>query len=204
MTASATPEAPDWDSRCAAVTLDLQDARSDQDRLLWTPTIDELQAWVAAALSASPRPNQRLRRAPPSSPAPIELTIRITGRRESAALNEQYRHKSGPTNVLSFPFETPPGIGCDGAEGSALAALLGDLVICAPLVQSEAQAQAKTARAHWAHLVIHGVLHLLGLDHLTPEEALEMESLEIEIMDRLGFPSPYEVIDGGHDERRRI
>ncbi|MEM7016900.1 MAG: rRNA maturation RNase YbeY [Pseudomonadota bacterium] len=116
--------------------------------------------------------------------ATIELTIRIVSTAESAELNEQWRHRSGATNVLSFPFEPPPGIKMS---------LLGDIVICAAKVHSEAQAQYKTENAHWAHLVIHGVLHLLGYDHIETSDADCMEALEIQILQQLGYANPYEL-----------
>ncbi len=112
-----------------------------------------------------------------------ELSIRIVDEAESADLNHTYRHKSGPTNVLSFPCEVPDGVPLD---------LLGDLVICAPVVAREAQAQGKASEAHWAHMVIHGVLHLRGYDHIDTAEAERMEALEIDILSRLGYPNPYE------------
>lgn len=111
-----------------------------------------------------------------------EVVVRVVDEAESAALNEAYRGRRGPTNVLSFPFEAPPG---------ASTGLLGDLVICAPVVAREAQEQGKPARAHWAHMVVHGVLHLLGYDHQTPVQAVEMEDLERDILARLGYPDPY-------------
>lgn len=113
-----------------------------------------------------------------------ELTVRIVGVAESAALNAQYRYKRGPTNVLSFPFEAPPGMS---------SALLGDLVVCAEIVLREARAQGKSAQAHWAHMIVHGVLHLRGFDHTSPAEAAEMETLETEILARLGYHNPYEL-----------
>lgn len=112
-----------------------------------------------------------------------EVTIRIVGREESAELNNQYRHKSGPTNVLSFPFEAPAGI---------TVPLAGDLVVCAPVVADEARDQGKTLTAHWAHMLVHGVLHLQGYDHLNDADAEIMESLEIRLLDGLGFGNPYE------------
>lgn len=110
-----------------------------------------------------------------------ELTIRVVNEAESAALNEAYRHKPGPTNVLSFPSVAPPEVE---------SALLGDIVICAPVVLREAVVQGKTPEAHWAHLVAHGVLHLLGYDH-DEIHAEAMESLEIRILAGLGYPDPY-------------
>ncbi|WP_045224731.1 rRNA maturation RNase YbeY [Methyloterricola oryzae] len=112
-----------------------------------------------------------------------ELVIRVVDEDESAELNGQYRHKTGPTNVLSFPFESPPGVDT---------AILGDLVICAPVVAREAREQGKAPVAHWAHMVVHGVLHLQGYDHIDDAEAMTMEAEEVAIMRRLGFANPYE------------
>ena len=111
------------------------------------------------------------------------LTIRVVGGRESARLNATYRGKIGPTNVLSFAFEAPPRATRD---------TLGDLVICAPVVAREARAQGKTSRAHWAHMVVHGVLHLLGHDHLRARQARAMEILEKRILADLGYADPYD------------
>ncbi|MCP5160026.1 MAG: rRNA maturation RNase YbeY [Gammaproteobacteria bacterium] len=110
-----------------------------------------------------------------------ELTIRVVNEAEITALNEAYRHKQGPTNVLSFSFEAPPGIA---------SALLGDVVICAPVVLREAVSQEKPPEAHWAHLTVHGVLHLLGYDH-DEAQAEIMESLETRILTDLGYADPY-------------
>jgi probable rRNA maturation factor len=111
-----------------------------------------------------------------------ELAVRVVGEAEGADLNARYRGEAGPTNVLSFPFEAPPGVRLDH---------LGDLVICAPVVSAEARAQGKPAPAHWAHLVVHGILHLLGHDHDNPRTAAEMEGLEVQVLARLGIPDPY-------------
>ena len=115
-----------------------------------------------------------------------EVSIFIADARKSAYLNQTYRYKSGPTNVLSFPFEVPKGVPND---------LLGDLVICAEVVEREAHEQGKPPLAHWAHMVVHGMLHLRGLDHIAEEEAAIMEAREIEILNSLGFPNPYEEED---------
>ena len=111
-----------------------------------------------------------------------ELSLRISDTPEMTQLNQRFRDRSGPTNVLSFPAELPDDIEC---------ALLGDIVICAPLVQKEAREQGKTNQCHWAHLTIHGVLHLLGYDHQDDDTAQVMENLEIQILEQLGFPDPY-------------
>lgn len=111
-----------------------------------------------------------------------EVAIRIVDEDESAELNQTYRHKAGPTNVLSFPFEVPDGVPND---------LLGDLVICAPVVAREAQEQGKPLAAHWAHMVVHGVLHLQGYDHIDDAEAEAMEAKEIALLAALGFANPY-------------
>jgi probable rRNA maturation factor len=112
-----------------------------------------------------------------------EVAIRIVDEAESAELNATYRHKAGPTNVLSFPFEVPEGVPNE---------LLGDLVICAPVVEREAREQGKAPEAHWAHMVVHGMLHLQGYDHIENSEAEAMEAEEIVILAKLGFPNPYE------------
>lgn len=114
-----------------------------------------------------------------------ELSIRIVGETEGAALNQHYRGRSGATNVLSFAGpELSPDIDGD-------ARLLGDLVICAPVVAREAAVQGKAVDAHWAHIVLHGVLHLLGYDHESEDEARVMEGRETELLTALGFADPY-------------
>jgi len=111
-----------------------------------------------------------------------EIVVRIVDEQESAELNEQYRHKSGPTNILSFPVDLPEGIELD---------LLGDLVICAPVVEKEALEQDKLLAHHWAHIIVHGVLHLLGYDHIDDDEAELMENKEIAILNKLHINNPY-------------
>lgn len=111
-----------------------------------------------------------------------ELTIRIVDEEEMINLNEQYRNKKSPTNVLSFPYEPHPAVA---------SRLLGDIVICAPIIEQEAKNFDKVLLAHWAHMTIHGVLHLIGYDHQTDQEATQMEDLETDILVNLGFEPPY-------------
>ncbi|KAE8175847.1 rRNA maturation RNase YbeY [Photobacterium carnosum] len=148
-----------------AIYLDLQLATADETGL---PTEAEFQQWLNAAVT----PFQ----------ADAEVTIRLVDKQESHALNLEYRSKDRPTNVLSFPFEAPPEIEMN---------LLGDLIICRQVVETEALEQQKPLNAHWAHMVVHGSLHLLGYDHIEDDEAEEMEALETEIMQNMGFIDPY-------------
>lgn len=141
------------------------------DRSVYAPTTEQLQVWVDAVLSEYRKES--------------EIVIRIVDNEESAKLNEQYRHKSGPTNILSFPFEVPNGIALN---------IWGDLVICAPVVEKEAEQQHKSFDAHWAHIVIHGVLHLLGFDHTNDQEAEIMEAKEIGVLKKLNINNPYQEV----------
>ncbi|WP_233141511.1 rRNA maturation RNase YbeY [Aggregatibacter actinomycetemcomitans] len=145
--------------------IDLQIASADESGL---PTAAQIEQWATAAVQ-------------PQS-GEIEMTVRIVDETESHALNLNYRVKDRPTNVLSFPFECPDEVELP---------LLGDLVICRQVVEREAQEQEKPLMAHWAHMVVHGSLHLLGYDHIEDDEAEEMESLETQIMIGLGFVDPY-------------
>jgi probable rRNA maturation factor len=111
------------------------------------------------------------------------LVIRLVDEAESQQLNLSYRGKDSSTNVLSFPFEAPPNI-----EDNHI----GDLVICVPVVNREAMAQNKLQNHHWAHIVLHGILHLLGYDHIDDDEATKMEQMEIELLNELGISNPYE------------
>jgi len=149
------------------LTLDLQVA-SESNQI---PAELELKHWATAALR--------------EPGIPTEVTVRIVDEAESAELNQTYRNKSGPTNVLSFEFELPPEVELPERP-------LGDLVICAPVVEREAHEQGKRLNAHWAHMVIHGMLHLQGYDHILDTDAEAMETLETELMTQLGFPAPYE------------
>ena len=148
-----------------SVTLDLQLASASTDGL---PTEAQLQGWLDGTILGFQQES--------------EVTVRIVDEAESNELNLTYRGKDKPTNVLSFPFEAPPGLEQP---------LLGDLVICRQIVEQEANEQNKPLMAHWAHMVVHGSLHLLGYDHIEDEEAEEMEQLERDIMQELGFADPY-------------
>ena len=132
------------------------------------PTDRKIRNWARAALEKRGQDS--------------ELTIRIVDMDEGAQLNRQWRKATGPTNVLSFPAE--------GVEEYA-PGLLGDIVICAPVVNNEARIQNKTIDAHWAHMVVHGILHLSGYDHENSKDAEKMEALEIIILDSLGYKNPY-------------
>lgn len=140
------------------------------------PTAVELRRWARRALRDW-------------MPA-AELTIRLVNEKEMTALNSTYRHKDGTTNVLSFPFDMPDDCDMD-------VPLLGDLVICSAVVNREAIEQDKTAAAHWAHMVVHGCLHLLGFDHENDTDAEVMETEEIRILKALHFNNPYYLQEQG-------
>ena len=149
----------------ASVFVDLQVATENIEGL---PTEEQIVQWATAAVQ--PEGDE------------VEMTVRIVDEAESHDLNLTYRGKDRPTNVLSFPFECPDEVELP---------LLGDLVICRQVVEREAAEQEKPLMAHWAHMVVHGSLHLLGYDHIEDNEAEEMESLETQIMQGLGFDDPY-------------
>ena len=147
------------------ITLDLQIASADSQPL---PSEEQFISWLNAVVIRFQDD--------------AEVTIRVVDSSESQQLNNDYRGKDKPTNVLSFPFQVPEGIELD---------LLGDLVICKQVVEQEALEQGKPLNAHWAHMVVHGTLHLLGYDHIIDAEADVMEALETEIMLELEFTDPY-------------
>lgn len=153
-----------------SINIDLIQASNDTQ----TPNQSDFQLWAQTALSA-------LENIPANSD--FELSIRLIDEEESATLNENYRQKKGATNILSFPF--------DGFQVDEII-FLGDLAICAPVVKRESQEQSKTLLAHWAHMTIHGVLHLNAYDHENQEDAEIMEKLEISILNTLGFSNPYQ------------
>lgn len=134
------------------------------------PSDAELQAWVELALQ--------------DYSADAEVVIRIVDSEEISALNQQYRYKQGATNILSFPFDVPEGV--EGID------LLGDLVVCASALTQEATSQGKVLKNHWAHIIIHGILHLLGYDHIEENDANEMEAKEILMLQKLHINNPYQ------------
>jgi probable rRNA maturation factor len=134
------------------------------------PSVENIERWITAALQ-SDELNQ------------AEVSVYVVDETESQQLNLQYRGKDKPTNVLSFPAEIPDEVGVP---------LLGDLVVCAPVVEREAREQGKTLEAHWAHMLVHGTLHLLGYDHVDDDEAEVMEALETHLITQLHFPAPYD------------
>lgn len=146
------------------LSLDLQIA-TDSPHL---PTLNDIERWVSLAIGQNTENT--------------DVCIRIVDELESTELNFNYRAKKSPTNVLSFPADIPDYIDVP---------MLGDLVICAPVVEREAIEQGKPSQSHWAHMTIHGTLHLLGYDHMSDSEATIMENLEIELLDKLNIPNPY-------------
>lgn len=149
------------------VIVDLQIACEDE-----VPAASKFQHWVTATIEKEG-----------CDLSDCELSIRLVEEAESAELNSTYRYKSGPTNVLSFPFDSTIPME---------PRLLGDLVICASVVDKEVLAQNKTKQDHWAHIVVHGCLHLLGYDHVADDEAKDMEALEIDILQSLLISDPYQ------------
>jgi probable rRNA maturation factor len=168
--------------RCKLLQLDLSYAA----RRPWVPARAKFSAWVGTVLADA----ARARGAPPAARAlarsgsrdRVVVSVRAVGSARSRSLNSVYRGKDRPTNVLSFQ---GPGALPDGSR------ILGELVICVPVVAGEARAQGKSVEAHWAHMTVHGVLHLLGFDHERDREARKMAAREIQILDRLGFSNPY-------------
>ena len=154
-----------------AVTADVQVACDDPD----IPPPDDFQTWVAAAVGQSGRAPER----------DTEIAVRVVDADEIQTLNRLYREKDYPTNVLSFPAGDIEGLPPDAPQ------LLGDVVVCASVVADEASEQDKAVADHWAHMIVHGTLHLLGFDHETEVEAAEMEALETRILASQSVTDPY-------------
>ncbi|AQA17880.1 rRNA maturation RNase YbeY [Halioglobus japonicus] len=144
--------------------IDIQRETSDP-----APDEDDIRRWIQAALATQRKTD-------------TEVSVRLVDEDEMAELNHTWRGKSGPTNVLSFPSDLPPELELP---------LLGDIVVCTQVVIREASEQHKTLEAHWAHMLVHGTLHLLGYDHIEDEEAQAMEVLETRILTELNYPCPY-------------
>lgn len=155
-------------TRSTELAVDLQVACEDKSDL---PTEIQLHQWALLALETAGFKERS-----------AEVTIRIVDETEIVQLNSEFRHKNKPTNVLSFPFEQPIGMTLP---------LLGDIVICKQVMQNESVEQDKALFDHWAHLIVHGTLHLLGFDHIDEAEAQEMEALEVQILNNLGIDDPY-------------
>ncbi len=136
------------------------------------PSHDQFRCWVGAVLDQAGRGSERL-----------SLVIRVVDHEEGLQLNRDYRQRDNPTNILSFPFEPPPGLPPQEVDH------LGDLVICAPVVVAEAAEQGKATEAHWAHLTIHGTLHLLGHDHQQEAEEVTMEAIEQRLLAGIDLPA---------------
>lgn len=147
--------------------VDLQVAIDDAGGI---PDVGTLERWAEAALEAGGRKED------------AELTVRVVSEDEIHALNRDYRHVDRPTNILSFPFECPPEVSLP---------LIGDLVICMSVLRREALEQHKTLDEHFAHLVVHGCLHLIGYDHIESADAAVMEPLEVKALSALGYDNPY-------------
>ena len=158
-------------TQSVALTVDVQAACKDPD----VPSASEVREWVSRTIGA----------AGTSLPGRVEVSVRLVDTREMRALNRDYREQDKTTNVLSFPAGEIAGLPGDAPRA------LGDIVICAAVVSEEAAAQGKELSAHWAHMLVHGTLHLLGYDHETDAEAAEMEGLETRILCRHDCPDPY-------------
>lgn len=145
------------------IDIEINSASSD------IPSAENIELWISAALKSDELVD-------------AEVSVYIVDEEESQSLNAQYRGKDKSTNVLSFPADIPEAVGIP---------LLGDLVVCAPVIAREALEQGKTLEAHWAHMLVHGTLHLLGYDHIEDDDAEVMESLETHLITKLNFPAPY-------------
>ncbi|MBL4630948.1 MAG: rRNA maturation RNase YbeY [Paraglaciecola sp.] len=150
------------------------------------PQQEDIQLWIDALLSYQQMDNK-------------EITVRIVNHGEIKQLNQQYRGKDKTTNVLSFPFEMPEFTlpeGMENVEGvdidDSMSNFLGDIVICAQVIKQESTEQNKQLRHHWAHILIHGTLHLLGYDHIDEQDAEEMENIEITVLQQLAIDDPYQ------------
>jgi probable rRNA maturation factor len=146
------------------VTVEVQYAETGMD----APSEESFQQWSAII--------------PVECASSKEVSIRVVNEDEIAELNSRFRQKQGATNVLAFPAEIPAGVELN---------FIGDIVICAPIVIKQAQEQGKSMESHWAHMTLHGILHLLGYDHIDSQDAEVMEALEVQLLTDLGYANPY-------------
>lgn len=146
----------------------------NQQQSVEVPDEQLLQQWAASALLTE---------------KDAQVSLVIVDEDESQKLNKEYRGKDKPTNILSFPMDMPAELSAEVEMN-----ILGDLVVCAAVVQREAQQQEKSLSAHWAHMLVHGMLHLQGYDHLESSDADEMESIEIKMLNQLGYENPYQQV----------
>ena len=169
---------PPINSFASALEIELQNPYDYQD----VPAIAQLSEWANAALQADNNCHNN---------AICTLVIRIVDQAEGLQLNQDYRMQEKATNILSFPFEAPPMEWGAEFNDTVDFAHLGDLVICEPVLRQEAIQYHKSLQQHWAHLLVHGTLHLQGFDHISDADAIIMETLEIAILEKLGFANPY-------------
>ena len=164
------------------IQIERQIVLADENEMLGIPTTEEMMLWAQAAFDAADFHKD------------CAFTARFVSNDEIQELNKTYRHMDKPTNILSFPYEIPDDLPTEvlEAEEAEEGVYLGDLVIAMAVVRKEANEQDKTLTEHCVHLIVHGCLHLLGYDHITDEEAQEMEGLEIKVLEQLGYPNPYE------------
>ena len=174
--------------------LDVQNAISSDDLSASDniPDKEKIESWVKLALLQIPEPGQNSNNKQSQINSEYELTVRIVDKDEIQSLNKTYRHIDKTTNVLSFPYEDFSFDMVSDVPLEIQLPLLGDLVICHDVVVEEAQQQKKSIEAHWAHMVIHGVLHLKGYDHIDDDEAEIMEALEVSVLKKLNISDPYE------------
>jgi probable rRNA maturation factor len=154
-----------------SVSVDIEIASDGDD----PPEPNSMNRWLRAVFE---------RELPADDPREVEVSVRVVDCEESQTLNKHYRQKDAPTNVLSFPSDLPPDLPFRH---------LGDIVLCAPVIRDEAGEQGKPINDHWAHMLVHGVLHLLGYDHIEEADAAEMEALEVDILSQLGVADPYQL-----------
>jgi probable rRNA maturation factor len=153
----------------AVIEVDYQ-VESGISENIYVPGEQLVSSWIEAALGVI------------SYDKPAQVSVCVVSKQEITTLNDKYRNMNKATNVLSFPYESMPGVELP---------LLGDIVVCAEVVNEEAQQQGKSLQQHWAHMIVHGALHLLGYDHIRDIDAQQMESIEVKVLSNLEFSNPY-------------